>query len=105
MATLTFKRGDTIAINGARTDAAGDPVDLSGVDISCEMKRNQDTQAVSTSLSNGGTGGLFTLLISPAASIGLDVGYWLCDVKFDGGGVFTSETFTISVEERITDAS
>jgi hypothetical protein len=105
MAILKFKRGDTITILGVRTDADGATVDLSGVTISCEMKQNQTTQAVTTAIVGGGTAGDFRLSLSAAASLNLAVGDWLCDVKFASPAIFTTDTFTIEIQERITDAS
>lgn len=97
MTLLSMTRGDTAAFAIALTDGAGDPLDLTGVDITFTAKRrlrDADTDAVFQKTVGAGievdadpTTGLATLSFLPTDTSGLtDLRPLHWDIQVEGGG-------------------
>lgn len=104
--TLDFKRGDTLAIDCTRTNAAGAPVDLTSCTITSQVRSGGFADDLVVTVTDA-TGGLFTLTRNPAATalwpVSGEESLLLCDVQFAiGDAVVSSETFAIRVLEDIT---
>ena len=104
--TLDLKRGDTLAINCTRTNAAGAAMDLTGLEIASKVRSGGFSDDLTVTVTNAAAG-QFTLARDAAGTA-----LWplttaespvLCDVQFSFGGVVaSSETFIINVLEDIT---
>ena len=101
---IKLKRNDTWLITGTRTDSAGDPVSLSGNTVAAQMKFGDTVITLDATVTDAAAG---EYQLEKAAS-GTDVALlpYQCDVEFiSGSSVASSETFTVVVEEDITNAS
>lgn len=102
---IRAKRGDTLVLRCGRTDSAGNPVDLTGQSIACELVpvAGGGTVPLAATVTNA-AGGEFTLSAEVAATADL-LGPFYGDVEFDvGGTVVSSETFIVSFERDYTNA-
>lgn len=105
MAIIGVKRGDSLQIDGTRTDSAGQAEPLSGVTVEAEMVRGSTRQALTGSVVSAAAG-TFRLTLGASTTAGLAVGSWDCDVQFTAGGVVaSSETFQIVIVQDVTGAA
>lgn len=106
MATVTFKRGDTLPINYTRIDANGAAVDITGSTVRCEMVRDASRVVLTCSITNAAAGAVY-ISLTPAQTTDLALGDYKADVQFtDASGVVqSSETFTVTCLEDITGAA
>lgn len=102
MSEVQAKRGDTLILACTRTDAAGDPVDLTGQTITSQMKYLDESINLSVLVTDAAAGTL-ELFVSAAAMENASIGRYSCDVEFDTGTrIISTETFYINVLEDIT---
>ena len=105
MDVLKFKRGDTLALDGVRTDINGDPFPLTGVSIACEMVRGDLVVPITSAVSDPALG-TFTLGLTASETASLDAGVWQCDIEFtDGTSVSSTQTFLMMAIGDVTNAS
>lgn len=102
---LKFKRGDTLALDGVRTDIVGDPFPLAGVLIACEMVRGDVVVPITATVVDPALG-TFTLGLTATETAALDAGMWQADLEFtDGATVSSTKTFMVMAVGDITNAS
>lgn len=105
MDVLKFKRGDTLALDGVRTDINGDPFPLAGVSIACEMVRGDLVVPIASTVVDPALGA-FTLDLTAIETSGLDAGIWQCDIEFtEGATVSSTQTFLMMAVGDVTNAS
>jgi len=98
MQALRIKAGDTLAWEATRTDAAGDPVSLSGVAISAHFDDRGGTITPTASVRDAAAG-RFEIEASAAVTSGWAPGSYRGDLTFsDVFGKQSTETFAIIVE-------
>lgn len=101
---ISVKRGDTLRIDGTRTDSTGTAVSLSGTTVEAEMVRGSLRETLTTAVISAAAG-TFRLTLDAADTADLQIGMWDCDVQFTGGGIVSStETFQITIVADITGA-
>lgn len=103
---LLCKRGDTIQIDGTRTDpATGDAVSLSGVTVASEIERNGTRHELTTEVLDA-SAGTYRLTLDAATSATLAVGIWLSDTEFVAGDgtVISTDTYSLNVQADVTNA-
>lgn len=107
MATLSAKRGDTLTINGTRTDrTTGAAVSLVGASVACEIKIGATRQALGVEILDAASG-TFRLSLDAETTASLRVGLWRSDVEFTdaSGQVVSTDTFLLQVIEDVTNAA
>lgn len=104
MENITHKRGDSFEIVTTLTDTeSGLPVDITSITIRAHMRLNGTLTTDLTVTKTDPTSGIFSLSTSVAVSEAWNATQYLCDIEFDNGGtVFSTETFSITVIEDIT---
>jgi hypothetical protein len=104
MQKVSLKRGDTLIMNVAATDDAGNPANLTGWSIRSQLRQGDtliDTLVFTgTDLANG----LFSLKNGAAGTSAYPVTTLVCDIEYtDASGVVTStETFAVVVTADVT---
>lgn len=110
METISVKRGDTWTANFAYTDAAGDPIDITGASARMDIyAKNATAPAMSLSDATGeltinGAAGEIDLLVAYADMEDMIPGAYLADmeVTYSTGIRASSATFTVIIVEDIT---
>jgi len=99
---LRAKVGGTFSLDCTRTDAAGDPVSLSGVTIEADLLYGGTRIPLSSAVVDAAAG-TFTLS-KPAADMAVAAGVYAIDVFFTNGAVVDpTETFFVNIADRITE--
>ncbi len=100
---IEIKRGDQFSLDVTRLDENGDPVNLTGMTITSQVKNPGFVASLTVAITNAALG-QFTLSASAAATATWPPARLSGDVKYVAGGgiVRRSKTFTILVGKEIT---
>lgn len=103
MADIEIKRGDTLSLDVTRVDAAGVPVDCTGMTITSEVELGAFSDTLTVTPVNLALG-QFRLSATAAATATWPVARLSADIKYDeGGGVIQrSKTFVLKVVLEVT---
>ncbi|MDW4550853.1 hypothetical protein R5H32_15940 [Defluviimonas sp. D31] len=99
---IDHKRGDTLALDLARVDAAGAPIDLTGATIAARVAFSDFAADLDVTVTNAAAGE-YTLTATAAQTALWPVARLRADVKYSAAGlVRRSITFAITVVEEVT---
>lgn len=101
--TLSIKQGDTLQIDGTRTDSAGDPVDISGHTITSQIRKGSLVFDLACEIVVAAAG-TFRLSATAAETALWARGTYVHDVQFEAsdGFVASTESTTFDVIEDNT---
>jgi len=100
MATIDFKRGDSLYYTVLYKDADGLPIDVTGYTIECMIRYQYDDvtpAATAAVVITDATNGTFTIEVLPAVTALFTVGWARLDIQYTDGSSRIKSTDTVNI--------